>query len=70
MDRVEEIELAIRGLPLEEYRRLALWFQELDQTRWDQQMDRDSTAGKLDFLFLEADQELAQGTVRDWPTQS
>ena len=69
MNRVEELEAAIRELPPEEYRRLAQWFRELDQTRWDQQMDQDSAAGKLDFLFLEADQELGQGIVRDWPTQ-
>jgi len=69
VNRVEELEAAIRELPPEEYRRLAQWFRELDQTRWDQQMDQDSAAGKLDFLFLEADQELGQGIVRDWPTQ-
>jgi hypothetical protein len=69
MNRVEEIEAAIRELPPDEYRRLAHWFRELDQTRWDEQMDRDSAVGKLDFLFDEADQERAQGTIRDWPPQ-
>jgi len=67
MDRVEEIEAAINGLPPEEFRLLAQWFRELDQTRWDAQMDRDSSAGKLDFLFEEAESESAQGLLREWP---
>jgi hypothetical protein len=65
MDRVEEIEAAINGLPPEEFRLLAQWFRELDQTRWDAQMDRDSSAGKLDFLFEEAERESAQGLLRE-----
>jgi hypothetical protein len=67
MDRVEEIEAAISSLPPEDYQRLAQWFRELDQTRWNEQIDRDSATGKLNFLFDEAEQELAEGLVRDWP---
>lgn len=67
MDRVEEIEAAIHDLPADEYRRLAEWFLEFDQRRWDAQMDADSASGKLDFLFQEADSELAQGPLREWP---
>jgi hypothetical protein len=67
MDRVEEIEAAINSLPPEEYRRIAQWFRALEQTRWDEQMDRDSSTGKLDFLFAEAESELADGLVREWP---
>jgi len=67
MDRVEEIEAAITNLPPEEYRRLVEWFRAREQTRWDEQMDRDSAAGKLDFLFREAETESAQGLGRDWP---
>ena len=67
MDRVEEIEAAIANLPPEDYGRLVAWFRAREQTRWDDQMDRDSAAGKLDFLFSEAETESAQGLVRDWP---
>jgi len=55
MDRVDEITLAIEHLPPDEYRRLVDWFRKRDQAEWDRQMDADSTAGKLDFLFDEAD---------------
>jgi len=67
MDRVEEIETAIASLPPEEYRRLVEWIRAQDQARWDEQMDRDSATGKLDFLFREAEEESAQGLVRGWP---
>lgn len=67
MDRVEEIEHAIQALGPEECRRLIQWLREREQTRWDEQMDRDSVAGKLDFLFEEADRESAQGLLREWP---
>ena len=67
MDRVEEIEAAISSLPPEDYRRLSQWFRELEQTRWDEQMDRDSAAGRLDFLFEEAETESKQGLFQEWP---
>jgi hypothetical protein len=57
MSRVEEIEAAIDGLPREEYRRIADWFRVREQKRWDDELDADSSAGKLDFLFDEAENE-------------
>jgi len=67
MDRVEEIEAAISDLPPDECRRLSEWFREFEQSRWDAEMDEDSSAGRLDFLFEEANSESAQGSLRDWP---
>lgn len=55
MNRVEEIETAIEALPPEEYARLAQWFLDREQSRWDEQMDRDGATGKLDFLIEEAE---------------
>lgn len=69
MDRVEEIEAAITSLPLEEFRRIVQWFNVLEQTRWDDQMDRDAATGRLDFLFGEAESESAQNLLREWPPQ-
>jgi hypothetical protein len=70
MDRVEEIETAIDQLPPEEYRRIVAWFRAHEQSRWDEQMDRDSSAGKLDFLFAEAESESAAGPLREWPPRT
>jgi hypothetical protein len=67
MDRVEEIETAIDRLPPDEYRRVVEWLRAREQTAWDAQIDEDSAAGKLDFLFEEAESESAQGLLRDWP---
>jgi hypothetical protein len=39
--------------------------EEIDQ-EWDAQIDSDSAAGKIDFLFEEADSEGKAGTLRDW----
>jgi hypothetical protein len=63
MSRVDEIEAVIEGLPREEYRRIAQWFRLREQTLWDEQMDADSAAGKLDVLFDEAESESAMGLI-------
>ena len=67
MDRVEEIEAAICDLSPDEYRRVVKWVQARKQERWDEQMDQDSSTGKLDFLFEEATQEEANNLSREWP---
>lgn len=54
MSRVEEIERAIRGLSDDEFAQIAQYVYALEQDRWDAQMDRDASAGKLDFLVAEA----------------
>jgi len=70
VSRVEEIQAAIEGLPPEEYRRIVQWFRVREQRRWDEQMDADSLAGKLDFLFDEAETESAKGFLRERPPQA
>jgi hypothetical protein len=39
-----------------------------DQAEWDEQMDRDSAAGTLDFLFAETGKEAEEGLLREWPS--
>lgn len=67
MSRVEEIETEIRNLPPDEFRRICQCVHEIEQARWDKQMDRDSASGKLDFLFEEAEEEFNKGLRRNWP---
>jgi len=64
---VEDIENAILRLSPEEYARFLEWFRERDQQVWDEQMDRDAAAGKLDFLRREAREARTAGLVRGWP---
>ena len=49
-------------------RRIIEWFRLREERRWDEQLDADSSAGKLDFLFDEAKSESAQGLLREWPS--
>ena len=70
MASLDEIERAIENLKPEEFSHLADWIRALDQRRWDEQLDRDSIAGRLDFLKLEAKAEGEKGRLRDWPRET
>jgi hypothetical protein len=65
MNNVEQIECAILSLPPEEFRRLANWLAELDQQRWDEQLERDVAAGRLDALATEAIADFEAGRTRE-----
>ncbi len=54
MTKVQEIQAAIESLPKKEYIRLRRWLSERDWEQWDEQIEADSEAGKLDFLVKEA----------------
>ena len=54
MVSITEIQEAIRGLPETEYAQLRKWISDLDWERWDQQLEADAEAGRLDFLIAEA----------------
>jgi hypothetical protein len=70
MDRVEEIEATIDRLPPDDYMRVVTWLRQHEQSRWEEQIDRDSSAGKLDFLFAEADSESGAAPLREWPSRT
>ena len=52
-----------------DFKHIVQWHRVREQGRWDEQMDADSSAGKLNFLFDEADSESAEGLLREWPSQ-
>jgi hypothetical protein len=64
MTTVQEIERAIERLPGEDFSRIHDWIVEKDCHAWDAQIERDSTAGKLDFLVEEAQQDAESGNAR------
>jgi hypothetical protein len=70
MDRVEEIESAIDRLPPDDYKRVLAWLRAHEQSRWDEQMDRDSSEGRLDFLFADAEAESSAELPREWPPRT
>ncbi len=61
---VEEIKSAIASLSQEDYARLRDWFSERDWEKWDEEIEKDSAAGKLDFLVKEAVAEKNQGLLK------
>jgi hypothetical protein len=67
MSRVEEIERAIQELSSDEFALIAQRVHALEQERWDAEMDRDASSGKLDFLIAEALDDRKQGRLKDWP---
>jgi hypothetical protein len=54
MSTVEELEAAVQQLSPEDRAAFRAWFAEFDANEWDQQLDADVAAGRLDWLVDEA----------------
>ena len=67
MSTIAEIERAIEDLVPAERAQLAAWLARKEAEDWDSQMDQDAAAGKLDFLFEEAQSERRKNDLKDWP---
>ncbi|MBK8636856.1 MAG: hypothetical protein IPN92_00755 [Chromatiaceae bacterium] len=63
MKTLEEVKSDIEALPHGEYTKLTHWLSERDWQAWDEEIDRDSAAGKLDFLIEEALEEKRAGNL-------
>jgi len=61
---VQEIEKAIRQLPVPEVSRLATWFETYQADLWDGQIEEDALSGRLDALGAEADREFEAGRCK------
>ena len=64
MTTVQEIERAIEQLPGDQFSEIHHWIVEKDWQKWDAQIERDSAAGKLDFLVEEALRDTESGKTR------
>jgi hypothetical protein len=64
MTTVQEIEQAIEQLPSDQFSQIHDWIVEKDWQTWDAQIERDSAAGKLDFLVNEALRDAESGNTR------
>ena len=65
MRKVEQLERQIEDLSPEDLSKLRAWFFELDARLWDQQIEADSKAGKLDGLIAEALADYSAGKARE-----
>jgi hypothetical protein len=63
--KVDKLKTEIEGLSQEEFAELSRWLSEKDWERWDEKIQADSAAGKLDFLIREALDEKTKGTIKD-----
>ena len=65
MTTVSELQKAILGLSEAEYAELRGWLLDEDWERWEQELDEDVKAGKLDALAAEALAGKAKGELKD-----
>jgi hypothetical protein len=61
---IKEIEAAIAQLPAQEVQELMTWLEEFHAQMWDQQIEEDLQAGRLDGLLSEVDQEYEAGLAQ------
>ena len=67
MSTVAEIEKAIQRLTPKEIKAVADWLQEFREEMWDQQIQADAKAGKLDKLIAKAKAGHQAGKTRPFP---
>ncbi len=66
MGKIEQIEHAIEQLSPEEMARLRAFFDELEERRFDDAIERGAKSGKLDKLMAEAKAEMDAGIGEDF----
>ena len=62
---IEDIEKAVTNLPPGELAKFRAWFEQFEATRFDQKIERDAKAGKLDRLADQALDDLRKGRTRE-----
>ncbi len=67
MTTIDEIKAAIDHLSLRERAEVARWLHGWGDDAWDQQMQRDATSGKLDYLLKEVDADISSSRLEDMP---
>jgi hypothetical protein len=67
MRTVEEIEAAIEQLPRDQFFRLRDWMTSRFENLWDEQIEEDIKAGRLDHLAQEALAEFRAGLTIPFP---
>jgi hypothetical protein len=64
MSTVAEIEKALQKIPLDDARKIADWLQNYLDEQWDNQIDADIDAGRLDKLAGKATEDYRAGRVK------
>jgi hypothetical protein len=64
MTKIEDIEKAVADLPAMELAEFRAWFEEFDAKRFDEQIEQDAKAGKLDRMAEDALMDFRTGRTR------
>jgi hypothetical protein len=64
MSVVEDLEERVQKLAPEEFTQFRDWFSDFQWRNWDQQLERDVAAGKLDHLLAKAKADYRAGRTR------
>ncbi len=62
---LEDLEKAVAELPVEQLARFRAWFEEFEATRFDQKIEQDAAAGRLDRLAEEALSDFRASRARE-----
>jgi hypothetical protein len=65
MMTLEDIEKAVAELPTDQLARFRTWFEGFEAKRFDQKIERDAKAGRLDRLAEQALSDYRTGRVRE-----
>ena len=65
MNHVEQLEKKVQSLSPQELAEFRAWYIEFDARVWDEQIEADLKAGKLDGLIAEALAEYKAGKARE-----
>ncbi|MBZ0140291.1 MAG: hypothetical protein K8H87_11035 [Pseudorhodoplanes sp.] len=62
---IEDLEKAVAELPPDQLAKFRAWFDAFDAARFDEKIDRDARAGKLDKLAEQALADYRKGRARE-----
>lgn len=62
---IEDLEKAVAKLPPDQLAEFRSWFEAFDAARFDEKIERDAQAGKLDRLADEAIDDFRKGRARE-----
>ncbi len=65
MKTVEDIEKALSELPLDQLAEFRAWFDAFDAARFDERIEGDAKAGRLDRLAEQALDDFRKGRARE-----
>ncbi len=62
---IEDLEKAVSKLPPDQFAKFREWFEAFDAVRFDQKIEHDAKAGKLDHLADQAVADFRKGRARE-----